>query len=203
MSKKSMLCLGDSYTIGEGIALHESFPYQLLQLLRKEGIDFHAPEIIAKTGWTSFELTDHLSHTVLNKHYDFVTLLIGVNNQYRKLPVGDYKSDFHFLLSKSISLARGNAKRVIVISIPDWSVTPFAQGRDTEEISQELEVFNHVCKEETLSLNACYVEITPGTKEAGKNSLLLTSDQLHPSALEYMRWAASIKEMMHVELKKP
>ncbi len=202
MSKNSLLCLGDSYTIGEGVALHESFPYQLLQSLRNEGFDFYAPEIIAKTGWTSFELSDHLSHTVLSSHYDFVTLLIGVNNQYRNLAISEYKKDFQFLLSKSIALAKNNAKRVIVISIPDWSVTPFAQGRNTGEISRELEEFNQVCKEVTLALNACYVDITPGTKEAENNPLLLTADQLHPSAIEYKRWAKSIKEMISAALIK-
>ena len=92
----SYLALGDSYTIGESVPLHEGFPYQVVQLLRKKGIHFHAPEVVAKTGWTSFELADHILHTTLNEQYDFVSLLIGVNNQYRGLPVADFKEEFQF-----------------------------------------------------------------------------------------------------------
>jgi len=98
------LALGDSYTIGESVPLHESFPYQTVQLLRKNGLYFHAAEIIAKTGWTTFELAEHILHSRLNDHYDFVTLLIGVNNQYRSLSVEDYKTDFEFLLRKQFLL---------------------------------------------------------------------------------------------------
>jgi len=92
----SLLCLGDSYTVGEGIALHQSFPYQLVQILRSKGLSFHAPEIVAETGWTTFELAEHILHSHLHEHYDFVTLLIGVNNQYRNLSLEDYKKDVEF-----------------------------------------------------------------------------------------------------------
>src|SRR5688572_11620272 len=98
----SYLALGDSYTIGELVPLYESFPYQAVQLLRGEGLHFHAPEIVAKTGWTTSELAEHLLHTKLNEHYDFVTLLVGVNNQYRGLPIDDFKSDLEFLLKKAL-----------------------------------------------------------------------------------------------------
>ena len=200
MSKYSLLCLGDSYTIGEGVALHESFPYQLIQLLRSERFDFHASEIVAKTGWTSFELTDHLSHTILLRHYDFVTLLIGVNNQYRNLLIGEFKNDFDFLLEKAIRLANDKAQRVIVLSIPDWGATPFAEGRNREEITREIDEFNNVCEGVTLSRKAHYINITPGSKEAAINPLLVATDQLHPSAMEYKRWVEKIKDVMIVEL---
>lgn len=134
----SLLCLGDSYTIGEGVPLHQSFPYQTVQLLRSEGAHFHAPEIVAKTGWTSFELAEHILHTRLNDHYDFVTLLIGVNNQYRGLSVDDFKPDFEFLLKKAIHFAHNDVNRVIVLSIPDWSATPFAKEKEIEKFQLKL-----------------------------------------------------------------
>ena len=196
MPQKSLLCLGDSYTIGEGVAIHESFPYQLLQLLRNKGFDFHAPEIVAKTGWTTFELSDHLSQTILHQHYDFVTLLIGVNNQYRNLPVEDYKTDFQFLLEKAISLANEQPDKVIVLSIPDWSATPFAEGRDRQLIANEIDAFNMVNEEISKASQVHYINITPGTREALGNESLLAADKLHPSAIEYKRWAEQVKSII-------
>lgn len=196
MPQKSLLCLGDSYTIGEGVAIHESFPYQLLQLLRNKGFDFHAPEIVAKTGWTTFELSDHLSQTILHQHYDFVTLLIGVNNQYRNLPVEDYKTDFQFLLEKAISLANEQPDKVIVLSIPDWSATPFAEGRDRQLIANEIDAFNMVNEEISKASQVHYINITPGTREALGNESLLAADKLHPSDIEYKRWAEQVKSII-------
>lgn len=125
----SYLALGDSYTIGESLPLHESFPYLATQLIRKQKISIQAPEIIAKTGWTSSELAEQLLKTELNAHYDFISLLIGVNNQYRHLSLNDFRSDFEYLLKKSIHLANGKPQNVMVLSIPDWGCTPFAKEK--------------------------------------------------------------------------
>ena len=123
MNTVRYLALGDSYTIGEAVPIHESFPYITTQLLRKEKISIHAPEMVAKTGWTSTELAEHLLHTQLNQQYDFVSLLIGVNNQYRNLSVDNFLNDFEFLVKKAIHLVAGKTERVIILSIPDWSCT--------------------------------------------------------------------------------
>lgn len=200
MSRKSLLCLGDSYTIGEGVAIHETFPYQLVQMLRYNGTHLHAPEIIAKTGWTTFELIDHISHSILHDDYDFVTLLIGVNNQYRNLSAENYKSEFEFLLQKAIGLAGKKSNKVIVLSIPDWSVTPFAEGRDRKKISDEIELFNQINEKISKAKQVHYIDITKGTQEAATNDLLLTSDKLHPSAIEYKRWAEQVKAIIINEL---
>ncbi len=188
----SYLALGDSYTIGESVPLHEGFPYQVVQLLRKKGIHFHAPEVVAKTGWTSFELADHILHTTLNEQYDFVSLLIGVNNQYRGLPVADFKEEFQYLLKKAIHLADNKPERVIVLSIPDWGVTPFASGKDTDSISQAIDDFNKVCEEATKQLGGHYINITPQTRLAKNDTTLLASDQLHYSAKSHAVWAERV-----------
>ena len=200
MSHHTLLCLGDSYTIGEGLPHHESFPYQLLQLLRADGHSFHAPEIIAQNGWTTFELKDHLTHTLLLDKYDFVTLLIGVNNQYRNLSAKDYQNDFEFLLNKAVSLAN-LPTNVVVISIPDWGITPFAEGRDATVIANEINDFNYVNKEITDRSEVHYVNITPGTREAANDSSLLASDKLHPSAKAYKKWAELVKEKIVEQIK--
>ena len=188
----SLLCLGDSYTIGERVPLHESFPYQTIQLLRKAGFHFHAPEIIAKTGWTSFELAEHLIHTHLEKEYDFVTLLIGVNNQYRSLPVDAFKNDFEFLLKKAVHLSGEKTARVIVLSIPDWGVTPFAAERNPQQMAAEIDTYNSVC-ENTAKEHAChFINITTSQRADGNKDEYLATDKLHPSGKEYAKWAAKL-----------
>ena len=197
----SFLALGDSYTIGEAVPLYESFPYQTIQLLRKASLHFHAPEIIAQTGWTTFELAEHILHTKLNEHYDFVTLLIGVNNQYRELSIDDYANDFEFLLRKAIHLAGEKKENVIVLSIPDWGVTPFAKKRDTKKIASEIDAYNKVNKTITERYKVKYLDITANTRAAKDNALLVTSDGLHPSGKAYAEWAAMLASIIQKSLK--
>ena len=193
------LALGDSYTIGESLPLHESFPYQLVQLMRKSKLHFHAPEIIAKTGWTSNELGKHILNTQLNDHYDFVTLLIGVNNQYRGMPIADFETDLEFLLHKAIHLSGQNRNRVIVISIPDWGYTPFAAGKDPEKISREIDAFNAVCAREAQKEKVHYINITDETRAEKTNLQALAPDQLHYSAQTHLMWAEKIASVMKEE----
>ena len=185
----SYLALGDSYTIGEGVTLYESFPYQTVQLLRSKGLHFHAPEIVAKTGWTTGELADRILHTKLNEQYDFVSLLIGVNNQYRGLNIDDYKNEFEFLLRKAIHFAASQPQHVIVLSIPDWSVTPFAKERKQKKITEEIDAFNSINQKVTAQYKVQYVNITESSREVANNSSLITSDKLHYTGIEYAKWA--------------
>jgi lysophospholipase L1-like esterase len=192
----SYLALGDSYTVGESLPLYESFPYQAVQLLRKNGHPFHAPEIVAKTGWTTFELAEHLIHTQLNASYDFVSLLIGVNNQYRGLSEEEYAADFEFLLKKSIHFAGEKHDHVIVLSIPDWGITPFAAGKDAMKIATEIDRYNETNRRISAQYYCQYIDITQGTREAQHNSKLIAADKLHPSAIEYARWAEKVLELV-------
>ncbi|MCW3088363.1 MAG: hydrolase family protein [Sediminibacterium sp.] len=194
----SYLALGDSYTIGESVPLHDSFPYQTVQLLRKANIPFHAPEIIAKTGWASSELAEHILHTKLNEQYDFVSLLIGVNNQYRNLAVDDFKTDLGFLLRKAIHLS-GHANRVIVLSIPDWGVTPFAAKKDGKKISGEIDNFNAVCESAAKENKTYYLNITEEMRKVKKD--LLAGDQLHYSGKAYGIWAEKLAGLIKANLK--
>ncbi len=192
----SILCLGDSYTVGESVALHESFPYQTLQLLRKKGLHFHAPEIVAKTGWTTFELADHILHTLFSGQYDFVTLLIGVNNQYRSFGADDYKNDFEFLLRKAIHFAGDNPQHVIVLSIPDWSATQHAKEKEKKKISLEIDTFNSINKSISAQYKVQYINITESTREAIKDKSLMAPDSLHPSGKEYAKWANHLADII-------
>ena len=186
------LALGDSYTIGEQVPLHESFPYQTIQLLRNHFGNQHqfiAPEIVAKTGWTTDELSAQISATTFFKQYDFVSLLIGVNNQYRGRSVENFKPEFEDLLEKAIAFAGGNSQHVFVISIPDWGVTPFAAERDIHKIAEEIDDYNKACNEIALAHRCHFIDITTSQRADGTNPDFLAGDGLHPSGKECAKWA--------------
>jgi lysophospholipase L1-like esterase len=185
----TFLALGDSYTIGEGCPIYESFPYQAVQILRTEGKTFAAPEIVAKTGWTTSELTHQMNRTVLQHSYDIVTLLIGVNNQYRGLPPSNYALEFEDLLKKAIQLASNQPAHVVVLSIPNWGLTPYATGKDVSAISKEIEVFNSINRKISLLHHVTYTDITTGSTETVNNPEYLASDGIHPSGKAYKSWA--------------
>jgi lysophospholipase L1-like esterase len=196
MKTYSYLALGDSYTIGEGVPIHETFPYQAVQLLRRLGHGFHAPEIIAKTAWTTEELSAAIQQTVLQPPYDWVSLLIGVNNQYRGRSLKEYGTEFEGLLKKAIELAGNQNRHVVVLSIPDWGVTPFASGRDQKKISAEIDAFNNANKRIAEKYDVHYIDITPGTRESANDATMLVDDKLHPSGKEYYRWASKIADII-------
>ena len=195
------LALGDSYTIGESVLLQESFPYQTVHLLRKKGYHFSAPEIIAKTGWTTDELEEGIKKQVLLPKYDFVSLLIGVNNQYRGRDEMVYKMEFEELLKKAIAFANNKSAHVMVISIPDYSVTPFAAEKDPQKISRQVDVFNNISKALSIQYKTQYLDITPGSRKAGEDTALTAEDGLHPSAKEYKNWARQLTEIVTQQLK--
>jgi lysophospholipase L1-like esterase len=196
------LALGDSYTIGESLAISESFPYQAVQLLRQKGYPFCAPEILAKTGWATDELLNAMTDTKLHKKYDFVSVLIGVNNQYRGRNKKEYAEQFEAILELSTAYSGNKPSSVFVLSIPDWGVTPFAEGRDREKIATEIDEFNMVNKNISAKLNVNYFDVTPGTREASSNDSLLALDQLHPSAKEYARWAEKLSKEIVNQLRQ-
>jgi lysophospholipase L1-like esterase len=194
------LALGDSYTIGEALPLPENFPNQTVKLLDQAGIHFNSPRIIAKTGWTTDELEEGIlianKAEPLRSDYDLVTLLIGVNNQYRGRSLEVYKNEFEDLLKKAIAFAGNDREHVIVLSIPDWGATPFAKDSNREQIAKEISEFNKANKVITESHQVHYLDITPWTREAVNDPGLLASDGLHPSQKEYKRWAEKIAELV-------
>lgn len=188
----SVLALGDSYTIGEGVDVNHRWPVLMVKQLNERGKSFATPKIIAKTGWTTDELDAGIKQEELAEKYDWVTLLIGVNNQYRGREIDEYRTQFRQLLKLAIERAGNNPKRVIVLSIPDWGVTPFAlkRNRDPAIIAKEIDQFNQVNREVTAELAAHYIDITKLTRDAANEpSKYLVADELHPSAEMYEQWA--------------
>lgn len=192
----TLLSLGDSYTIGEMVPAEENFPNQVRRMLGKDGIAMDAPKIIAKTGWTTDELQDAIHKEQITGHYDFVTLLIGVNNQYRGRSAADYAPEFESLLQQAIGFAGNRPSHVVVLSIPDWGVTPFAGDRDGKAITRGIDAFNQINKELAARYQAHYIDITPGTRLAASDSSLLATDGLHPSGKEYAKWAQQVAVMI-------
>ncbi|MFN5135772.1 MAG: SGNH/GDSL hydrolase family protein [Chitinophagaceae bacterium] len=197
----SYLAIGDSYTIGESVPVSENFPNQTAGLLKKAGIKITEPTIIAKTGWTTDELQEQLSRTRLAVPFDFVTLLIGVNNQYRGRSGDEYAKQFEELLQQAIGYAGGKTNHVIVLSIPDWGVTPFAEGRDRKQIAKEIDLYNSINERISKQYKVHYINITRFTREAATDKTLIAKDGLHPSAKDYTRWAEKVKEVIMKELK--
>lgn len=192
MSASRFLALGDSYTIGEHVAARNRWPNQLAKLLEAEGIQSEVT-IIARTGWTVDELWEGIQANPPEGTYDLVTLLIGVNDQYRGYTADWYRDKFRFMLEKAILYTGGHPDKVIVLSIPDWGFTPFAAQRgDTEPISQQIDEFNAVNREETKDVGAHYVDVTIISRMALDDFDLITGDRLHPSGKMYKMWAEKI-----------
>ena len=191
----SYLALGDSYTIGEGVPLDESFPYQLVQTLRKTGHNFTAPEIIAKTGWTTDDLKKGIRKHVFLTSYDFVTLLIGVNNQFRGLDINEYALHLEQLLKQAIAFAGGENRHVFMLSVPDWGSSPYAAGRNQEGITTEISKYNLVNKNMAEEYKVQYINITSNSYPFVDEEAF-APDKLHPSGKEYSRWAQLIIEEM-------
>lgn len=184
------LALGDSYTIGEGALAADRWPVQMAMMARQQGIALAEPDIIARTGWTTSELQQAIASSGnMRRDYGLVSLLIGVNNQYRGQSVEGYKTQFRALLHTAAAFAGGNMKRVVVLSIPDWGQTPYAAGQDQERIAREIDQFNTAAQAECQQLGVAYVDITPLTRMAVRDRSQFTSDGLHYSGTQMRMWA--------------
>lgn len=189
---RRFLALGDSYTIGEGVRAEERWPVQLAAPLRATGIRIGEPQIIAHTGWTTAELLAGIGATspAPRTDFDLVSLQIGVNDQYRGVGVNAFRSGFVSLLETAARHAANDVKRVIVVSIPDWSVTPFAatDPRGLQAIAAEIDVFNATARVAARQAGSAFVDVTTDSRRARDDQTLIAGDGLHPSAAMYANW---------------
>lgn len=198
---KSYLALGDSYTIGQSVAENERFPAQTVSLLKQQGVNMNEPVYIAQTGWTTANLQSAITNQNPPSTFDVVSLLIGVNDQYQGMDTSGYALRFTQLLEKAIQLAGGKKTNVFVLSIPDYSATPFVSSANKPKVKTEIDWFNAINKRITTSFNVSYTDITPSTREAATNAALVANDNLHPSGLEYKKWAEMLAPKMRTVLK--
>jgi lysophospholipase L1-like esterase len=197
------LALGDSYTIGESVEPSQRWLVHLVSLLRQAKIEIDDPIIIAQTGWTTDELKAAIDRQRPSRGNALVSLLIGVNNQYRGYSADEYRSEFRGLLDQAIGFADDRPARVIVLSIPDWGVTPFAADRDRSKIAAEIDRFNAINRAETERSGAHYIDITPNSRAAANNRHLIAGDGLHPSGQMYFQWAQLALPIVRAELARP
>jgi lysophospholipase L1-like esterase len=184
----SYLALGDSYTIGQGVPVQDRYPVQLQDRLANANVSVDSLLIIARTGWTTDELSRGIDATETHPPYDLVTLLIGVNNQFRGRDPENYRDEFVMLLNRAIGFAGDDKGRVVVLSIPDWGVTPFASGRDRDKIAREIDLFNAINREESENAGVAWLDVTEISRLAANRPELLAPDGLHPSGLMYQMW---------------
>lgn len=194
------LALGDSYTIGQGVQEADRYPAQTVTRLRENGILIDTLRYIATTGWTTQELLNAIAERKPVNH-TIVSLLIGVNDQYRGIDSGIYRKNFRQALGKAISLANGKKENVFVISIPDYRVTPYSQFNDTVKIRKEIDYFNAINKEETAVYGCPYLDITPSSRMGKTQPELIAGDGLHFSGIEYWKWARDLAPLIERTLK--
>lgn len=186
---KRFLALGDSYTIGEGVPAAERWPSQLVRTLRERGVSIADPELVAQTAWTTDELSDAIDGVNPRGPYDMVSLLIGVNDQYRSRPVAGFAAEFTALVARAIAFAGGAPGRLLVLSIPDWGATPFAAGRDRTLIAREIEEYNQAARAIAGAAGARWADVTESSRAMLAEPHLVTADGLHPTGEMYRRWA--------------
>jgi lysophospholipase L1-like esterase len=195
-ASKTFLALGDSYTIGESVSEKDCWPFKLVELFNKSGNPFNQPVILAKTGWTTDELLLELTKHSFPHQFDLVSLLIGVNNQYRDYSEITFATEFELLLRQAIQFAGNRPKRVVVLSIPDWGVTPFAEGKDRLKIAARIDVFNNICLEISKSTGVSFIDITEISRRALTDLTLIAQDGLHPSPEMYSLWSELVFEKL-------
>lgn len=190
-ARYSYLALGDSYTIGESVAETDRWPVQLAAQLRERGYAMAAPKIIARTGWTTEDLLRGMEDLQVQRDFDIVSILIGVNNQYQGKSITEYEEELRQIFRKAINHSKTLEKGVFAVSIPDYGYTPFGAAHQ-EEISAEIDQFNAVFKKVAEDFDVDFYNITPISREAKNNPDLVADDNLHPSGLMYQKWVEQI-----------
>ncbi len=199
-SAKTYLALGDSYTIGQNVLVPDRYPHLTVSLLKQQGIQINNPDYIATSGWTTANLLSAINSRALKSDFDLVSLLIGVNDQYQGLDTAVYRMRFTQILSAAIGLAANRPNRVFVLSIPDYSATPFVPNVEKTRVSKEIDEFNFINRQVSEKYHVVYLDITPLSREAANDPGLLTGDQLHYSGKEYQAWAALLAPLMKTVL---
>jgi lysophospholipase L1-like esterase len=198
---KTYLALGDSYTIGQSVPVKERFPFRTVEMLTNYGYFMKNAEIVATSGWTTTDLLEAIKEKKITKTYDIVSLLIGVNDQYKRKSLVEYRKEFTLLLKKSIKFAGGRPQRVFVLSIPDYSVTPFANHSDRSKIAREIDMFNRENKKISMAFKVNYLNVTAETRKAAYDRTLIAYDDLHFSGKEHGVWANMLAPMVSRVLK--
>ena len=190
-SPHSFIALGDSYTIGEGVNEDERWPNQFIDFAYENGIEFDQPVIIAETGWKTFDLINAINQTNFTKKFDYISLLIGVNNQFNSRPIDEFEEDLNKLMNEMKSIKKNDGS-IVIISIPDWGYTPYGESSDMGDISEQINLFNSSLRKFAYTNGLKYVDVTQISRRGINEPDLITNDNLHPSGSMYLEWAKKI-----------
>ena len=190
-SPYSFIALGDSYTIGEGVNEDERWPNQFVDVAYENGVDFDQPMIIAETGWKTYDLLNAINQTNFTKKYDYISLLIGVNNQFNSRPIDEFEEDLNKLMDEMRRIKKNDGS-IIIISIPDWGYSPFGESSDMSDISEQINLFNSSLRKFATTNGLKYVDVTEISRRGINEPDLITNDNLHPSGIMYLEWAKKI-----------
>ena len=190
-SPYSFIALGDSYTVGEGVNEDERWPNQFVDVAYENGVDFDQPMIIAETGWKTYDLLNAINQTNFTKKYDYISLLIGVNNQFNSRPIDEFEEDLNKLMDEMKRIKKNDGS-IIIISIPDWGYTPFGESSDMSDISEQINLFNSSLRKFATTNGLKYVDVTEISRRGINEPELITNDNLHPSGIMYLEWAKKI-----------
>ena len=193
-SSYSFIALGDSYTIGEGVNEDERWPNQFVDVAYENGVDFDQPIIIAETGWKTYDLLNAINQTNFTKKYDYVSLLIGVNNQFNSRPIDEFEEDLNKLMEEMKKIKKNDGS-IIIISIPDWGYSPFGESSDMIDISSQIDLFNSSLRKFASTNNLKFVDVTEISRRGIDEPNLIAGDSLHPSGIMYLEWAKKIYEI--------
>ena len=193
-SPYSFIALGDSYTIGEGVNQDERWPNQFVDVAYENGVDFDQPMIIAETGWKTYDLLNAINQTNFTKKYDYVSLLIGVNNQFNSRPIDEFEQDLNDLMEEMKKIKKNDGS-IIIISIPDWGFSPFGESSDMIDISSQIDLFNSSLRKFASTKNLKFVDVTEISRRGIDEPNLIAGDSLHPSGIMYLEWAKKIYEI--------
>lgn len=191
LAPPSFLALGDSYTIGEGVNGDQRWPNQFVDIAYFNGVEIDQPIIIAETGWKTYDLLNEIKQTNFTKKYDYISLLIGVNNQFNSRPIDEFEEDLEKLMDEMKRLKK-NGGSITIISIPDWGSSPYGIGYDRNQISNEINLFNNSLKNFANIYGLKYVDVTEISRRAINEPNLIAGDNLHPSGVMYLEWAKKI-----------
>lgn len=193
-----MLALGDSYTIGASVDINERWPHQLINKLRAMGFVGGDPDYIAKSGWTTRDLIYGINSMLdEDKSYNLVSILIGVNNQYRRMPIDTYEPDLRKIIDLALGLVNQETSRLLILSIPDYAYTPFGGGNTL--VSSEIDEYNEIKRKVADEYQIAFIDITPISREGLLKPSLVASDGLHPSEVQYGQWVEAIIPMIRFE----
>ncbi|MFN7720081.1 MAG: SGNH/GDSL hydrolase family protein [Pirellulaceae bacterium] len=199
---QSLLFLGDSYTIGEGVSPKESWPWQLIERLKQGalpawGCQWGPPRMIAQTGWTAGELLQNLPKSGLGEGFWGACVSAGVNDQYRQLAIEECVEHLEQLLQVAAAACGYRKQHLWMVGIPDWSQSPFAADRDRQQIASQIASFNRAISGLADRWEIPWIDLNAASQpHCHPKEAFYTSDKLHPSSLQYRLWVDAILEKL-------